>query len=1742
MEKIKGYILTEKVAESRGSVDYRGRKENERGTVLVRLLKAKFPSQSEIARFKQEYELIRSLDLDGIVKTHEVLEYNDSFALVQEDFDGVSLKAILEKTTRSDVPSFLRTAAAIAETLGNLHLKDLIHRDIKPHNILIDKKSDRVKIANFGISALITHEYDEVYHRDVITGRLLYMSPEQTGRINTIVDYRTDLYSFGVTLYEMLTGTLPFNFYDPMEIIYSHIAVMPVPPAAVYPGIPAAVSDIVMRLLSKTPEDRYQNAFGVRADLAECIRRMDERGEIEPFELARHDVSHKFIIPQRLCGREKEIDILISTFEKVAGNDRGSAIVAVSGAPGIGKSALVREILKLVVAKRGYFISGKYEQFRRDKPYSAVIQAFQALVRQILSESEEMLKKWREDLLSVLGPNGRVITDVIPDIALIIGNQPGLPALGAEETSNRFNFVFERFAGVFPSKEHPVALFLDDLQWADRASFQLLSNMIMSSGIRNFLLVLSYRDTEVYDAHPLTEFLKNGEKNNIAVERLTLGPLAVTDIKNFIINFLKCSDEKGAELADLVNKKTGGNPFFINQFLSALYNEKLIVQDGGGGWRWDADKIGSMQVTDNLVELMAGKIGKLSSKTQEVLKICACIGNRFDLETVASVRGTSIDAALNDLGDAVREALVSPLGDMYIFHHDRIHEAAYSLVSDREKSELHYRIGTLLLEKSDDSEMQNKLFYIVDQLNMGASMITGAKEREEIARLNLEAGKKAKTSAAYAPAFRYLKSGMDFLEKDSWDLQYELTLALQAESAETAYLMGDFDAMNKLSETGLRNARTILDRVKLHISRINACIAREDFSGAIDTALPIVRELGVRIPKKATQLRIGIELAKVRIGLLGKRPDDLLDLPKMTDPEKLAAGQILSSMAHAAFYADPNMLALVILKSLGRMLKHGHAPDTPFSLIGFGFILGIGLGDFEGAMKFGRLGLRLLDRLNAREYESRSIFVFNAIIRHWVEPIKETIASLLEGYRIGMETGDLDYAGFNLFFADAHSLYAGMELSELERSMAKNNQIIAGLNQKHLLTLQSISWQSVLNLLGQCPDPLKLTGKAIDAEMYLPVWMSVNNRAALSTFWFAKLTLYSLYNELSLALEAAEQFKKYKDSMQGVSINRNAVFHDSRIRIFLYPNASLLKKIEYRIQMRINQIKMKKWADSAPMNSLFMLHGIEALYAWHVRGDMKGAERSFDLAIRLCREYDNVIHEALINESAVKFYLARGNENKAREHMSDACASYKKWGATGLLNRLLKTYPHLALPSTPAGDSALATAGTGAVSLDLSTIMKASHAISGEIVLEKLLVSMIRILMENAGAQKAFMILEEKGRFFVEAEGNLGSGNIPVLTSIPVDSHKELSPSIVNYVARTNTTVMLNDASSEGEFVNDPYIVEHKPKSILCSAVLNQGKLSAIIYLENNLAAGVFTPERLEILSILSSQIAISIDNAKLYENLEEKVRERTEELRSANEQLIITKNALWGELELAKKIQTVLLPKNPEIPGYEISAYMMPAFEVGGDYYDFIHAGGRHWIAIGDVSGHGVTAGLVMMMAQTAIHTALSERPDMSPSDLLIIINRAIETNITKMNQNKFMTITALAAQENGQFIFSGRHQNIMVYRARTGDVDLVETNGIWLGVFEEIKGKVYDQTLTLAPGDVMMLYTDGVTEAWHRDATGTASRRGDVQFGEKRLKEILRSRGGAPPDGIQKAVLNAMRDYTSEDDVTIVLVKRTI
>ncbi len=1510
MLAIPGYQILAKIYESHKSLVFRGIREQDEQPVILKLLQQDYPTPEELIRYKQEYDITSALNLEGVIKATDWRKYYNSFVIIFEDFGGDSLKNIME-SRQFLLAEVLELSSQIAEILERVHSAKIIHKDINPSNIVLNPETGQVKLIDFGISTLLTCENPALKNPLVLEGTLSYISPEQTGRMNRVVDYRTDFYSLGVTFYELLTHCLPFTATDAMELVHCHIAKQPVPPHEIAPEIPRAVSDIVMKLLAKTAEERYQSAPGIKADLDECLRQLQETGKIGEFPLARQDISDKFYIPQKLYGRESEVETLLTALVRVAppeenrigtvsGNHldnsatpRGtSEIVLVSGYSGIGKTSLVQEIYKPITRSRGYFIAGKFDQYQRNIPYSAVAIAFSDLVRQLLTESEEKLSQWRSQLAAALGANGQAIADLIPEIELIFGQQPSLPELPPAESQNRLRLAFQNFIRVFALPEHPLVIFLDDLQWADAASLKLIQILMEEPDRQCLLLIGAYRDNEVSSAHPLMLAISEIQKQGANVRNIRLVPLQLHDVNTLISDTLRAAPEKTLQLAKLVLAKTGGNPFFINEFLKQLYADGLLkFECDRRGWEWDVEQIKARNITENVVELMAGKIQKLPPSAREVLVLAACIGDRFDLLSLTVAREKSLKETASDLREAIAEGLIVPLGDRYKsaeldlltategvtiacrFAHDRIQQAAYSLISDSQKQALHLLLGRRLLRETPPEKREEKIFDIANHLNFGLELISDREEREELARLNAIAGQKAKASAAYETALAYLQIGIKLLEPASWERQYDLTLKLHVEASKAAYLSGEYEEMQRLAEIVLQRAATLLDKVSVCEVKLQAYIAQNRQLEAIATALSVLKLLGVSLPEKPRPWNILLGLFGTKLVLAGKRVQDFIDLPQMTDPIALAAARVLVTIVAPAYNALPEILPLIAFKLVNLSVRYGNCEASALGYAVYALILCGVVGDIETGYHFGQLSLRLLAALDAKELKPRTSQIVNCLVAHWKEPMEQTLQPSLEAYTSGLEIGDLEYAALGAHTYCYHSYFIGKELGQLAAEMAAYNQAIARLNQT-FLNFNKIFYQAVLNLTGDSETPYLLVGEAYSETEMLDFHRQANDRTALGDIYINKLVLCYLFAEYFQAIEQADSAEKYLDGLAGTALVPVFYFYDSLARLAVHPDMPKPEQKRVLQKVNANQKNLKKWASYAPENLMHKFYLVEA-ERYRVLGDISRSRDYFDRACELAKERQYIHEEALASELAAKFYLNLGKANLARTYMQEALYCYVKWGAARKVKDLQVRYPQLLKFSEHSDGSLQQTVSSFPTSvghgngLDLTTVMKASQAISGEIVLDKLLAKLMQILIENAGAQKGYLILESQGKLLIEASGTAESDRVAVLESVPIKGSQVLSPAIVNYVARTKETVVLNDAVREGRFTHDPYIREHQPKSILCAPLLNRGQLAGILYLENNLTTCAFPPERLAVLQLLSTQAAISIANARLYGNLE---------------------------------------------------------------------------------------------------------------------------------------------------------------------------------------------------------------------------------------------------------------------------------
>ncbi|PZO37910.1 MAG: serine/threonine protein kinase [Pseudanabaena frigida] len=1501
MITLPGIVIQSKIYESSASAVYRGIGDDGRA-IVVKMLKQDYPSPQELTRYRQEYEITSFLNLEGVIKASSQQDYQRTLVIFLEDFGGESLEQWMRSHPETFCPmelsTFLRLATKLTDILGKIHAAHVIHKDINPGNIVLNLETGIVKIIDFGIATQFSLTNPTFRSPHVLEGTLAYLSPEQTGRMNRSLDYRTDFYSLGVTFYQLVTGHLPFPTTNILELVHCHIAKQPVLPHELNATVPRAISDIVMKLMAKNAEDRYQSAWGIKADLERCAHQLEASDRIDSFQLGLHDASNQFQIPQKLYGRDTEIATLLAAFERVVGGDselRGqeveendnisasSAMMLVSGYAGIGKSALVQELYKPITAKRGYFISGKFDQFQRNIPYRAIADALQKLVRQLLSEPDEQVEQWRSLLQTALGSNGQLIVDVIPEVELIIGKQSSVPEVGATEAQNRFNRVFQQFIRVFCSKDRPLAIFLDDLQWVDSATLKLIELIMLDEQIQSLFLIGAYRDNEVNPTQPLVLTLERLRKQGAVLQEIVLAPLTLEPLSQLLAETLYQNSATVRSLAELVLRKTEGNPFFVNEFLRFLYSENLLSFDAERlSWQWNIDQIQAQDITDNVVDLMLLKLKKLPKVTQQMLCLAACVGAEFNLETLVIVCEQSPQAISLDLLAAVQAGLIQPQSELdenllvqeYKFLHDRVQQAAYALIDEAQKQVVHLQIGRNLLEKTLPERLSERLFEIVDHLNHSNDLVTDEVERNEIARLNLIAGQKAKAAIAYRVSGKYLTAARAWLVASSWQTNYDLTLELYQETTEVNYLCGDFEQVEYWAEIVLQEAKTVLDTVKVYEVTIQTNISQNQPLKAINIALQVLQQLGIDFQQMPSQSDIRLEIDTITALFNEKEVESLIYLPEMTEPDKLAAMRILSSITIAAYVAAPDLMPLLVSKQVNLSIQSGNAVVSPFAYAFYGLILCGTIGNIEIGYEFGQLALNLLSHLNVHSLRARTLLIVNNFIIHWKEHIRNTTQPLLEAYQRGLEVGDLEFAAYSAHCYCFQFYAVGKELVEVDREMTKYNEAIRQIKQKTVLTWNQIYHQAIANLMGFSVSLTRLVGEFYNEENGLPQHEVTNDGTAMFIVFFHKLFLCYLFSEYAQAVKNSTIAERYLIGITGTPLGPFYYLYDSLARLAIYSESATQVQEELLKKVKVSQEKMKQWAQYAPMNCLHKYYLVQAEIA-RVLSQWFEAEEFYEQAIQGARENEYIQEEALAYELAAKHYLSRGREKFAQLYMKEAHYCYERWGATAKVKDLETRYPQFfpqssSVTSTPIRTTAGTTSNTQNIAFDLATVMKASQAISSEIELEQLLSSLMQTLIENAGAQTGCLLLENAGEWRIDADCELLEGErvctTQVLQSSPITNR--LPESVIQYVIRTHESVILNDATREGHFINDPYIQRNQTQSLLCLPLLNQSKLVGVLYLENQLAAGAFTPERSQVLNLLSTQAAIAIEKAKLYSKL----------------------------------------------------------------------------------------------------------------------------------------------------------------------------------------------------------------------------------------------------------------------------------
>jgi diguanylate cyclase (GGDEF)-like protein len=1479
-----GYRVLDKIYDGSRTLVYRGVRVIDDTKVVIKILKNAYPTFSELVHFRNQYTLTQSLENSGILQSYSLEPCHNGFALMMEDFGGISLADYVKDYVKDDAKSaplpiaqFFPIALQIVQTLEVLYHQQIIHKDIKPQNILINPSTLEVKLTDFSIASLLPRQVQSLRTPDVLEGTLAYMSPEQSGRINRGIDYRTDFYSLGVTFYELLTGQLPFESQDPLELVHAHLTQQPVSPTQINPTLPLPLSHLILKMMAKVAEDRYQSWQGLQADLEHCQQQWEALGYISTFQLGRHDRCDRFAIPEKLYGRAGEVQALLSAFEEVILQD-SNQLVLLSGASGIGKTAIVQEIYRSVVPRQGYFIQGKFESLKRNIPFFAVVQALRQLMTQLLTEREEIICIWRAQLTEALGKSGRVLTQVLPELEQIVGVQPFVPELPPEAAQNRFKLLLRQLIQAFATGDRPLVIFLDDLQWADAASLHLIQDLLTPIA-HKLLLIGAYReDIEDQNFLPFLNEMRQSSK------LLHLAPLTSDDLAQLIADIFRCVPERVQPLAKLVHQKTQGNPFFSHQLLKSFYQDGLIYHSSGG-WECDISQIQRLTVTDDVVEFMIAQLRKLAESTQQVLQWAACMGDRFDLKTLAIVHEKSEAATAEDLWQALQEGLVLPQSSSYQFHalegldqeipttsykflHDRIQQAAYALISEEQQQLTYLKMGRLLQQNIPATEQEERLFEIVNALNRGRALMPEA-ERSVLATLNLAAGQKAKSATAYAAALEYLAAGISLLPAQSWQMEYYLSLVLYREGVEAAFLNGQWHQLEQWAETAIEQSRTLLDASKIHETKILALIGQNRLLDAIDLGLSILKPLGIEFPRNPQSAEAEAALKQMSDRFAHQSISTLADLPLMTDPNKLAIMSILSQLSTATFKATPELSTLVILKQIELSIEHGNAGISGFAYAWYGLVLCTLQNQIESGYQFGQLALTLLEKLNTPQLKGKILLMVNNFTRHWQEPVQVTLPALREAYSSALEAGDLEFAAYSGLVYSFHTYLTGRELSGVEQDMATYGKMMQQTHQHQAIALHIPYWQAVLNWLGRSPDPCILTGETGEESELLSGSINANNREAVFYFYLNKMMLCYSFEDYAQASQMADAAAPYLSGGLPVVI---FYFYDSLIKLAGCPAKSILEKVA------INQDKLNHWANFSPANHRHKWELVEAERC-RVSGRALEAMDHYDRAITLAQEHHYPQEAALAHELAARFYSERNQHKVAQTYLLEAYYGYARWGAVAKIKQLEERYElastlqkvseavplsmHQSVQRTVTSTSS----GVSAA-LDLATILKATQAISGEMELDQLLRLLMHIVAENAGAERGVLILKQQEQW--RAVVTYLEGLAHRLPDIALEQIDVLPQTVMQWVKRTQKSVIAYQGDHNLTFAADPYLMKQQPKSFLALPIFKQGSMTAILYLENRTLTDVFTSDRLEVLKLICAQAAISIESAKLYRDAQD--------------------------------------------------------------------------------------------------------------------------------------------------------------------------------------------------------------------------------------------------------------------------------
>lgn len=1441
---------------------------------------ARSASESAAASVRHEFELLRDITLPGIVRVLGLVDTGSGIALAMEDAGDENLARRIQAGPLS-MTAFLDVAVQLADAVARLHGARIIHRDIHPGNIVWSSERELATLCDFAIARTLPTLVMATPNPNQLEGTLPYMSPEQTGRTGRPVDWRADLYSLGATFYELLTGSPPFVGRDAATLAHAQIARLARPPHDVNTAVPLTLSSIVLKLLAKDPEQRYQSASALVEDLREARKQWQQSATIEPFPLASREVPSGLSIPDELYGRDEELHALADALARTRAG--GRELVLVTGGPGIGKSALVDHLRPSVSHGLGYYAAGKFDQLQRSVPFSGLAQALRSLVRQLLTESEAALEGWRSRIEEAVAPNGQLLMALMPELERLLGPQPSVPEVGPVEARNRFHLVVTRFLRVFARPEHPFVLFLDDLQWVDAASLQLLEQWVSDTASHHLLVIGAYRDSEVGPSHPLALSLSGLRDARCDIHTIHLERLGVDAIAQLAADtFGGRQREDSAQmqfLADLIMRKSAGNPFFVRRLLHLMHAQGLFrFRPDSHRWTWDERELERAPITDNVLDLMMLAIDRLPRPARQLLETGACIGHQFELGMLAELTSLPLKTVTDQLWPAIEDGLLEPTHDTQPparlarplvdgaspfqatlrFAHDRVQQAAYGLLGAQRRQAIHHAIGRRLLALAGD-DLDEHLFQIVDQFDLGEAHVVDDAERRTLVDLNLAAGQKAKASAAYRAAFEYLTVARRHLGANAWEGHPALTFAVHRELAESAYLAGEHKTAEELVETSLEHAPSKIAKAELYGLRVLAATVASDWPRALHWGREGLSVFGLEWPRDGLAEAIEAEAAAVMKNLGDRRIEDLVEEPDVEDPDIRASMRLLALLGAPAYFSGADVLTFLFARAVNLSLRHGPSPYSAFGYVLYGGIHNALTGQYDVGYAFGKLALALAQRFGNRAEECRTLEVYGVLVHHWKAPLRDGLPLLKEGFRAGVESGETAFAAFSLNAFLINALPSGMPLHELLEEAAVALDFATTQKNRTSAEIALAQRQMARALTGATASPSSFDDEEFVEDRFLQ--QAASHETALGHYWVAKLQTAFLMGDPATALECSrEAERRILKGILGMITSAEHVFYTALATASAA--ASSPDDLPSSLQrLRALHGELLNWASHCPQN---FAHKVSLVGAEIARLEGKPAEATvlYRAAIDEANRQRFIQDEALAHELRARFLLGENEPAFAAVHVRLARDRYRQWGAIVKVSALEREFAECIVsdPSTPRRG----------ISLDQMALIKASQAISIETTPERVFEQILRVVVEVAGAQRGALILPAKDGLLVRGRIEAAEEVSVSLAPKPLDQCLDLPSAILRYVMRTKEFLLLSDAATASLFAGDPLVQQRKLRSVLCIPLLKQSTVLGLIYLEHSAMAGAFTDDLVEIGRVLAAQAVISLENSTLLEKLQQ--------------------------------------------------------------------------------------------------------------------------------------------------------------------------------------------------------------------------------------------------------------------------------